>query len=100
MPQVKIEKTFSLKPAEVLKQIETLLRESKDLKMVEPDLNVAVDTKNNTIIAKGKKLSGSVKVEETADGSFLQLEIDLPWTLAPFKSLVQSKLEANIAKIC
>lgn len=100
MPQVKIEKDFSLKPDDVLEQIEQLLLHSKDLKQVEPDLKVEVDKKNHTILAKGKKLSGSVKVKPTADGSHILLELDLPWTLAPFKGLVQSKLEANLDKIC
>lgn len=100
MPQVKIEKDFSLKPDDVLKQIETLLRDSKDLKQVEPHLEIMVDEKTHTIKAQGKKLSGSVKVQEISSGSHIVLEIDLPWTLAPFKSVVQSKLEANLDKIC
>ncbi|MCO5114549.1 MAG: polyhydroxyalkanoic acid system family protein [Bdellovibrionaceae bacterium] len=100
MPQVKIEKDFSLKPDDVLKQIETLLRNSKDLKQVEPNLQVDVNNGNRTITAQGKKLSGSVKVQESGSGCHIVLELDLPWTLAPFKSLVQSKLEANLDKIC
>lgn len=100
MPQVKIEKDFSISADQVLKQVEALLKNSKDLQVVEPHLDVKIDSENHTLVAQGKKISGNVKVQNTENGSHLSLQIELPWSLAPFKGMVQSKLEAKIAEIC
>lgn len=103
MPQVKIEKEISLSPDEAFDKIASMLKNSKELKQVEPNLEVKEDPKNHEIKAKGKKINGSAKVTALTDGSGgsqIHLEIELPWTLAPFKGLVQAKLEEKVSQMC
>jgi hypothetical protein len=53
------------------------------------------------VIAKGAKINGEVSVvSESSDSSIVKVDLNIPWTYAPFKSIITAKLEEKISELC
>lgn len=101
MPQVKFEKQISLSSQDAFEKLKDLLSNTSELKKIDPDLVLTIQDDKKCVLAKGKKINGEVVVQEDgADQSTILVDLNIPWTYAPFKSIITSKLEEKISELC
>lgn len=100
MPQVKFEKQISLSPDAAFKKLIDLMKNISELRKIDPEIKLTTHNETRSVQAEGSKINGDVKITAAGDNSsILTLDISIPWTLAPFKSLIQAKLEEKISEI-
>jgi septum formation topological specificity factor MinE len=101
MPQVKFEKQISLSSKDTFEKLKSLLNEASELKKIDPEIVLTVEEENMCVIAKGAKINGEVSVvSESSDSSIVKVDLNIPWTYAPFKSIITAKLEEKISELC
>ncbi len=106
MPQVKFEKQISLSPAEAFAKLKSLLSHASELKKIDPEIELTIQEDKLCVLAKGAKINGEVSVhadsgrENDGNSSIVKVDLSIPWTLAPFKSIIAAKLEEKISEMC
>lgn len=100
MPQVKFEKQISLSPEDTFKKIIALMDKAHELKKLDPDLKLTVQDTNMCVLAVGSKINGDIKVTGSGQESTIQVDLNIPWAYAPFKSIIKAKLEEKIEEMC
>lgn len=96
MPKVKAE-TSTNKPAqETFNKIKQMLESDKDLRKFDPNLACTFNEANLTGTAKGSQFKADMKVTTKGAGSHVEIEVDLPLMLTPFKGAVQSTLQKKL----
>lgn len=100
MPQVKFEKQISLDSDLTFTKVKDLISNAGELKKVDPSLGFEVLEDQKTIQATGQKISGQITVTPAGEQSTVTIDLNIPWSFAPFKGLIQTKLEEKINEIC
>lgn len=102
MPKVKIQKSLSVQADELFKIIQDVLTSDKEVKALEPNLELKPEKSEKGIIGKikGSRIKGDFKISPESDkSSLVDIELSLPLMLAPFKGLVQKKIEEKLSKL-
>ena len=102
MPKVKIQKKLSIPPKELFAAVKDVLTNDKELKALEPNLEICNESIGDDKISAdvtGSRVAGSFNISSTGEDSTIDIDIKLPLMLAPFKSVVQKKIEEKLAKI-
>ncbi len=102
MPKVKIQKTLSVQAEKLFAAVQEVLTNDKELKALEPKLCVEPQTsKGNSMSAKvsGSRIDGNFSISPKGDGSLIDIDLKLPLMMAPFKGLVQKKIEEKLEQI-
>jgi len=102
MPKVKIQKKLSIPPKDLFQAVKDVLTNDKELKALEPNLEICDEKINGdqmTANVKGSRVAGNFCITSSGEDSLIDVDIKLPLMLAPFKGLVQKKIEEKLAKI-
>lgn len=98
MPKISIEKTTNMNASDAYQKIKALLADDSDLRKLDSGYKCQFDDGAKTGSAKGKQFSAALKVYEVSPTK-VELTIDLPIMLTPFKGMVENTLKNKLEKI-
>jgi len=98
MPKVKIAHTCSLPPSESFEKVKNMLENDSTLQKFDSSLLCQFDESCHQGEIKGKQFKAKVDVTETADGSYVEILVDLPFLLTPLKGQIQSTVARKLEK--
>jgi len=96
MPKVKVESQSKRSAEETYKMIRSLLESDSDLRRMDSSYVCQFDDQSLSGTAKGGKFEADMKVTSQGDGSKVEIEVNLPMMLTPFKGIVQSTLQKKL----
>ena len=96
MPSVKIQKQCKHAPKDTFNRISELLSNDKELRKLDPSYKTDFNAKNLTGTATGNLFKASMNVKDHADGSALEITIELPFHLALAKGMVEKTLNKKL----
>jgi hypothetical protein len=99
MPKFKVEKTSQLNPKESFDKIKSFLSSDPDLKMLDASYKCQFQEDKLTGSAKGQKFNAEMLVLPEGEQSKVEITIDLPLMLMPFKGLVENTLNKKLDKL-
>lgn len=99
MPKIKIHRSISLSTEALSQTVEDILKTDKEIKALEPNLEVLDGKDPLHKEVKGNRVQGFFEITESNNGSDIVVELKLPLVLTPFKSIVQKKIEEKLDNI-
>lgn len=102
MPKVKIQKTLPVQAQKLFAAVQDILTNDKELKALEPNLELCNQKVcDESIAAKisGSRIEGNFVITPKGDESLIEIKLNLPLMLSPFKGLVQKKIEEKLKKL-
>ena len=98
MPKITIEKTTGLTAEDAYSKIKDMLADDPDLRKLDRGYQCQFDDGAKTGTAKGKQFSAALKVTSQSQTK-VELTVDLPIILTPFKGMVETTLKTKLEKI-
>lgn len=99
MPKVNIYAKSNLSQQETFSKIKQLLEGDQDIKKFDPSFSVSLNDSNFSGQAAGKQFKGEFQiVAQGSTTSAVDLTLDLPLALYPFKGKIKSVLENKLEK--
>ena len=98
MPKIVIEKQTSLNAADAYQKIKSMLADDRDLKKFDAGYQCQFDDSGMTGTAKGKQFTANMKIEAHSPTK-VELTIELPLVLTPFKGMVENMLRTKLDRI-
>lgn len=98
MPKILIEKQTNLSAQDAYEKIKTLLADDKDLRKLDSGYQCQFDDVAKTGSAKGKQFQAKMAIHSESSTK-VELTIELPIMLTPFKGMVENTLKAKLEKI-
>ena len=102
MPKVKIQKKLSLPAQKLFDAVKEVLTKDKELKALEPKIEICdekITDKSLEANVNGSRVTGHFCITPDGQTSSIDVQIQLPLMLAPFKSVVQKKIEEKLDKL-
>jgi len=99
MPKFKVEKVSGLKPQESFNKIKSFLSSDPDLKKLDASYKCEFQDDQLTGVAKGQKFNAQMQVLSQGAESKVEIVVDLPLMLMPFKGLVENTLTKKLDRI-
>jgi hypothetical protein len=99
MPKFKVQKTSSMKPKDSFDKIKQFLSADPDLKMLDSSYKCQFEDEKMTGSAKGQKFNAQMQVTPDGDESKIEITVDLPLLLMPFKGMVENTLNKKLDKL-
>lgn len=96
MPKVQVIQNSTLSPKDAFDRVTKFLENDSDLKKLDPNYTCSFNAGAQTGTAKGKLFSAKIAVKASAEGSNVEIIIDLPMTLALAKGMVQKTLQKKL----
>lgn len=98
MPKVKVESNSNQSAKETFNKIKQMLENDQDIKRLAPGYTCTFNDSAMTGVAKGGQFQANMKVTDKGGAnSHVEIEVDLPLMLTPFKGTVQSTLQKKLA---
>lgn len=98
MPKVKIAHHCDLPPDQSFEKVKHMLENDSTLHNFDSSLQCQFDDSSCSGRIKGKQFKADVDVSDTAQGSHVQIIVDLPLLLTPLKGKIQGTVERKLAK--
>lgn len=98
MPKILIQKQTTLSAEDAFQRIKTMLADDKDLRKLDSGYQCQFDDAAKVGSAKGKQFQAALKVTNQSPTN-VELTIDLPLVLTPFKGMVENTLKAKLEKV-
>ena len=98
MPKVKITHMSEHSAEDCFKKIQDLFENDKDLKKLNGEFECEFDEDNLCGNASGKQFKADMQISDHADGSQVDLTINLPMHLALAKGVVKTMLTKKLSK--
>ncbi len=99
MPKFKVEKTTNLAAKDSYAKIKQFLSSDPDLKSLDSSYQCHFEEEALTGSAKGKKFNAEMQVHVDGDKSKVEITVDLPLMLMPFKGLVENTLNKKLSQL-
>jgi hypothetical protein len=99
MPKFKVAKTSNMKPKDSFDKIKQFLSADPDLKMLDSSYKCQFEDDKMSGVAKGQKFNAQMQVTTAGDQSLVEITVDLPLLLMPFKGLVENTLNKKLDKL-
>lgn len=97
MPSIKIAKNSALSAPECFEKIKQLLENDKELRRLDPQYQCEFDSDQLSGKATGSQFKASLNVTDSgAQGSQMEIIVDLPFHLTLVKGIVQKTLEKKV----
>ncbi len=96
MPKVTVNSKSAKTQAEAFEVVKDFISNDPDLKKLDPSYKVDFNESNHSGQAKGKQFSAQLRVSGDGDGSSVEIVVDLPFMLSPFKGKIQSSLKEKL----
>lgn len=98
MPKFTIEHTSSHSAKEAFDKIKTFLGNDEDIRRFDSKLQCEFNDGAMNGFIKGSQFKADVAVLAQGTGSKIQIQVDLPMLLTPFKGKVQETLQKKLSK--
>ena len=99
MPKVNIDIDSKYAPQETFAKIKKFFEEPGELKKYDPDISCDFNDPQMSGVAKGSKFSADMKVQPKGDTAAVNIVLDLPFLLSPFKGQIKSTVERKLGAI-
>lgn len=96
MAKVKVESASKHSAEDTFKKIRYMLENDKELRKMDASYACQFDDKAFTGSAKGSKFEALLKVLPQGSAAHVEIEVNLPIMLTPFKGVVQSTLQKKL----
>ena len=96
MPKVTIEKQSKHSAKDTFDKVRNMLETDSDLRKFDPKFNCIFNEPELSGTAKGSQFQAAMKIKDDGEGCKVELEIEIPLMLAPFKGMVQSTLDKKL----
>ena len=98
MPKINFNKSPSHAAPATFDKLKNLFETDADLKKLDSDYTCNFNDSDLSGTAKGSKFSADMKVKSEGDSSALDLTIEIPFMLSPFKGMIKETLEKKLNK--
>ncbi len=98
MPKINIEKMSSKSPRDSYAAIKNMLSDDPDLRNLDRSYQCQFDDASLSGRAKGQKFEATLTIAETGPQAKVQLEVQIPLMLTPFKGLIETTLTKKLEK--
>jgi len=98
MPKFTIEHTSSHSAKEAYDKIKTFLSKDEDIRRFDSKIQPQFDDAGMSGTIKGSQFKADVSVQAQGTGSKVQIVVDLPMLLTPFKGKVQETLQKKLSR--
>lgn len=99
MPKFTIECNSKKTAKESYELIKKFLESDGSLKSLDAKLACTFNDAKMSALAQGSQFKANLEVKEAGDGSKVDVHVDLPFLLSPFKGKVQETIERKLAKV-
>jgi hypothetical protein len=96
MPKLTIDHNSQLPADDAFLKIKTFFETDKDIRRFDPNLKCEFDQGSMSGKALGKQFKADIAVKSQGPGSSVQVIVDLPLMLTPFKGKVQETIEKKL----
>lgn len=98
MPKFTIEHASSHNAKEAFEKIKTFMDGDDDLRRFDPKMQCQFNDGAMNGSIKGSQFKADLSVQAQGTGSKIQIVVDLPMLLTPFKGKVQETLQKKLSK--
>lgn len=98
MPKIHVDHATSLPLTDAIAKIRDFFENDADLKKIDPNIKFEFDSKSNQGRVNGSQFKAAIGLESVGKGSKVQVTIDLPLLLTPFKGKVEETLQKKLKK--
>lgn len=98
MPKISIDHKCSLPATEAYTKIKTFFDSDADIRRLDPKLSCSFTDSTMTGKATGSQFKADIAVKGDGAGSSVNVTVDLPLLLTPFKGKVQETIAKKLAK--
>lgn len=99
MPKVNIDVNSKYGADETYNKVKDLFGENSEIKKFDSSVTCDFDDANRSCKAKGSKFSAQLNVNDKGDASAVNVVVDLPLMLSPFKGQVKSQVEKKLQSL-
>ncbi len=99
MPKVKVACQSQLNPQETYNKVKDLIANDPGLRKLDSSYKCDFNDASMTGQAKGKQFNAEMAIRPQGGGSEVEVTVDLPLLLSPFKGQVKETLERKLNKI-
>ena len=99
MPKVNIDHSSPHNASDTFSKVKEMLTSDESLKKIDNSIQCTFDEGSLTGSVDGTKFKAKVDVQEQGDKSRVNIIVDLPMLLSPFKGKVKTTIEKKLAKI-
>ena len=99
MPKLSVSHKTDKDPKTVYDKVTSLLKDDPGLKKLDNSYICEFDENTLSGTASGKMFKAEMKIQPTADGSEVTIDVSLPMTLALAKGMVQKTLEGKLTQL-
>ncbi|MEZ0392362.1 MAG: polyhydroxyalkanoic acid system family protein [Pseudobdellovibrionaceae bacterium] len=96
MPKVTIDHASNLSANDAFAKIKTFFETDQDIRRFDPKMSCQFSESSMTGRAAGSQFKADIAVKNQGPGSLVQVIIDLPLMLTPFKGKVQETIQKKL----
>jgi carbon monoxide dehydrogenase subunit G len=97
MPKIQIDHECPHSVDDTVSKLKTFFESEGELKRIDPSIKASFDSSGRGQI-QGSQFKADVAVESNGNGSLVQVIVDLPFLLSPFKGKIQETVQRKLAK--
>lgn len=98
MPKVTIDHPSQLSAPDAFSKIKTFFETDQDIRRLDPNLKCTFAESTMTGKAAGSQFKADIAVKNQGPGSVIQVIVDLPLLLSPFKGKVQETIQKKLSQ--
>lgn len=98
MPKVIVDHQCKLSPEEAFKKIQTFFENDQDIKRLDASIKCEFKPEQLKGKASGSQFKADISVSSHNSGSSINVTVDLPFLLTPFKGKVQETIQKKLGK--
>lgn len=99
MPKLSVSHKTEKDPQTVFNKVTSLLQNDPGLKKLDASYTCKFDAATLSGTASGKMFKASMNIQPVASGSEVTIDVELPFTLALAKGMVQKTLQGKLNEI-
>jgi hypothetical protein len=98
MPKVTIDHKTNLSASDAFTKIKTFFETDQDIRRLDPSIKCEFAESKMTGTANGSQFKANIAVSSAGDGSNVNVVVDLPLLLTPFKGKIQETIQKKLGK--
>ncbi len=99
MPKISVQKSIATDPQEAFQKLKTFLASDPDLKRMDSSYQCQFQDDKMTGTAKGNKFNAKLSVKPEGANAHVEILVEIPLMMTPFKGIVESTLQNKLSKI-
>lgn len=98
MPKINVEHKSTLPVQEAVVKIKNFFETDKDISKLDPEVSCTFPSGKNHGKVTGSRFNADIKVHSEGSGCKINVAVDLPFILSPFKGKVEEMIRKKLAK--